>query len=132
QLAEHHQLRQGRDAAGAPDPAPSADRLDSLFGEMKRKALVPTFHMVMGADELVSRPADQERSGDQLVRPPLGPIAESTAPHVGDGEPGMPLDERLVRRPGAAPEVEDRQRPAAKDLRGGEHVAPETTWGGKG
>jgi hypothetical protein len=116
-LAEHHHLGERRRAADLPRPGPVGDRVDQLGAEVERQAAIAV-RMIVGADVLVARPADQQRAGDQLVAPPAAQVAEAPRPHVRDGVCAVALDEPRLAGPGGAAVVDDAQRPAVQDRRG--------------
>ena len=113
QLAEHHHVGDGRQRPGVPRVAWSADGVDERRVEVERQALVAA-GVVVRAHVLVAGMADEKRSGDELVRLAAEAIAEAALPHVAHAERVMPLDKRLVARPGFAPVVDHRDRAAVE------------------
>ena len=78
---------------------------DVRSGSIKRVAAVV---VLVGADELVARVADEKRTGDQAVRMPRDAATKAALPHVGERVAAMTLGERPVRRPGGAAIVDRR------------------------
>jgi hypothetical protein len=105
ELSQQHELGERRNHADAPDLAPASDRLGQLRSQVEGQALVAAGVVLVGADVLVARVADEERSRHQLELPPARAVAEAAPTHVGDVEARVPLGEGRVARPGAAAAV---------------------------
>ena len=83
--------------------------------EMERQTLIAVPMLVVGAEVLVVRSAEQKRAGDQLEGASARHTAETAAAHVGDREAVVLLEERAVVRTGAAAVIDDAQRAALED-----------------
>jgi hypothetical protein len=84
QFTQHHQLGQGRQAAGLPDAAAPAQAIHQLRRNEEGQAGVAAAMVLMRAQVFIAGMADQHRPGHQLVGPAAVPVAEAAAPHVGD------------------------------------------------
>jgi hypothetical protein len=107
QFAQHHQLGQRRQGAGAPGACAVADGLGQRGRQLDMQALVAA-SVVVRAHVLVAWIADHDRAGDQVKRLAARAIADAALAHIADVEAAVQLDERLVAGADAAAIVHHR------------------------
>src|SRR6185436_582116 len=94
QLRQHHQLRHRRQRADRPDGSVIADRLDQLRRQLKRQAFIAA-DVIVAADILIARSADQHGARHQLEIPAARAVAEAALAHERNRGAIVPLHERL-------------------------------------
>src|SRR5262249_47828213 len=93
ELAEHHELRERRYAAGSPQCGRRLEPIGELLAQLEEQTLVAD-HVVVRADVFVAGMADEHRARDELEGFTARAIAEAAAAHVRNVEAGVLLDER--------------------------------------
>jgi hypothetical protein len=121
-LAEHHQLRQRRNASDTPFAEAGGDAVNEFRCQLKRKTLVTARVVVVRAHVLVVLMADQHCAGDKLDTASEGTATEAPPANIGNRMVPVRLPEGAIARLGGASIIEHEYRSTVQGRYGSHRV----------